>query len=81
MLKSGQVPPIKNLDTKISAAGSDFGVTVYQLTKAAPNFQMSWDQALPPAQATALLSNLDQLFNKQITPQQFSDNMNKTIGQ
>ena len=42
---------------------------------------MSWDQALPPAQATALLSNLDQLFNKQITPQQFSDNMNKTIGQ
>ncbi len=81
ILKSGQVPPIKNLDTKISAAGSDFGVTVYQLTKAAPNFQMSWDQALPPAQATALLSNLDQLFNKQITPQQFSDNMNKTIGQ
>src|SRR5664279_5496081 len=32
---------ILDLDTKISAAGSDFGVTVCQLTKAAPNFQMS----------------------------------------
>jgi raffinose/stachyose/melibiose transport system substrate-binding protein len=81
VLKSGQVPPIQNIDTKISAGGSDFGTAVYKLTKAAPNFQMSWDQALPPAQATALLTNLDQLFNKQITPQQFSDNMNKAIGQ
>jgi len=81
MIKKGQVPPIQNIDSKIASAGSDFGTGVYNLTKAAPNFQMSWDQALPPAQATALLTNLDQLFNKQITPQQFSDNMNKTIGQ
>jgi raffinose/stachyose/melibiose transport system substrate-binding protein len=81
MIKKGQVPPIQGIDDKISAVGSDFGSTVYKLTKDAPNFQMSWDQALPPAQATALLTNLDQLFNKQITPQQFSDNMNKTIGQ
>jgi raffinose/stachyose/melibiose transport system substrate-binding protein len=81
MIAKGQVPPIQNIDGKIAAAGSVFGTGVYNLTKAAPNFQMSWDQALPPAQATALLTNLDQLFNKQITPQQFSDNMNKTIGQ
>ncbi|MCU1550681.1 MAG: extracellular solute-binding protein [Glaciihabitans sp.] len=80
MIKSSQVPPIQGIDSQISAGG-DFGTSVYNLTKAAPNFQMSWDQALPPAQATALLTNLDQLFNKQITPQQFSDNMNKTIGQ
>jgi raffinose/stachyose/melibiose transport system substrate-binding protein len=81
MIAKGQVPPVQGVDDKISAAGSDFGSTVYSLTKAAPNFQMSWDQALPPAQATALLTNLDQLFTKSITPTEFSDAMNKTIGQ
>jgi raffinose/stachyose/melibiose transport system substrate-binding protein len=81
MVKSGQVPPIQGIDSQISASGGDFGSKVYSLTKNAKNFQMSWDQALPPAQATALLTNLDQLFNKQITPKQFSDNMNQTIGQ
>jgi raffinose/stachyose/melibiose transport system substrate-binding protein len=45
----------------------------------APNFQLSWDQALDPKPAAELLTNLDRLFLKQITPQQFSDNMNKTI--
>ncbi|AZH84742.1 extracellular solute-binding protein [Plantibacter sp. VKM Ac-2885] len=81
MVKAGQVPPITDIDAEIADAGGDFGTTVYDLTKNAKNFQMSWDQALPPAQATALLTNLDQLFNLQITPQEFSDNMNKTIGQ
>jgi raffinose/stachyose/melibiose transport system substrate-binding protein len=81
MVKTGQVPPITGIDSQIAASGGDFGSKVYSLTKDAKNFQMSWDQALPPAQATALLTNLDQLFNKQITPKQFSDNMNKTIGQ
>ena len=80
MLKSGLVAPIQGIDAQINATGNDFTTQVYKLTKAAPNFQMSWDQALPPAQATALLTNLDELFNKQITPQQFSDNMNQTIG-
>lgn len=80
MIKNNQVPPLAGVGSKLGDAESLSG-KVYSLTEAAPNFQMSWDQALPPAQATALLSNLDQLFNKQITPQQFSDNMNKTIGQ
>jgi raffinose/stachyose/melibiose transport system substrate-binding protein len=81
MIGNGQVPPVKDIESKIEASGSEFGSLVYGMTKNAKSFQMSWDQALPPAQATALLTNLDQLFNKQITPQQFSDNMNKTIGQ
>jgi raffinose/stachyose/melibiose transport system substrate-binding protein len=40
---------------------------------------MSWDQALSPAQGDAMLSNLDQIFLKKITPQQFADTMNATI--
>lgn len=80
MIASGQVPPLSGIEAKITGGTGSLSSTVYALTKAAPNFQMSWDQALPPAQATALLSNLDQLFTRQITPRQFSDNMNKTIG-
>ena len=81
MIATNQVPPLAGIGAQISGGATSFGGGVYSLTEAAPNFQMSWDQALPSAQATALLSNLDQLFNKQITPQQFSDNMNTTIGQ
>jgi raffinose/stachyose/melibiose transport system substrate-binding protein len=36
---------------------------------------LSWDQALPPGQATAVLDNLGKLFIKEITPRQFSSNM------
>lgn len=81
MLDGNQVPPIAGIEEKLAAnPDADFATTVYELTQAAPNFQMSWDQALPSAQATELLSNLDQLFNLKITPEQFSANMNKTIG-
>ena len=45
----------------------------------APNFQQSWDQALSPAQAEALLNNIDQLFLLKITPEQFATAMNATI--
>ncbi|GCE23645.1 hypothetical protein KDK_74450 [Dictyobacter kobayashii] len=49
------------------------------MVQKSPHFQLSWDQALLPQPAQVLLTNLDQLFLKQITPQQFSDNMNKTL--
>lgn len=81
MIGNKQVPPISGIDAEIADSGGEFGEFVYGMTGKAKSFQMSWDQALPPAQATALLTNLDQLFTKQITPEQFSDNMNKTIGQ
>ena len=35
--------------------------------------------ALPADQGQALLNNLEQVFLKQITPQQFADAMNKTL--
>ena len=45
------------------------------MVKAAPSFQLSWDQALPADQAQALLSNLSQVFLKQESPQEFADAM------
>lgn len=76
----GLVPPVIGIESKLKAAKhADFLMMVYTITKQAKNFQLSWDQDLPPATAQAVLTNVDQLFLKQITPQQFSDNLNKTI--
>ena len=81
LLKGGAVPPVSGIESKIAATDSpDYLTFVYNLAKNAPHFQLSWDQALTPAQGDALLTNLDQLFLKKITPQQFSDTMNATLG-
>lgn len=80
LLKNGQVPPVTGIADSISGGSDSFVGKTSSLIDQAPSFQMSWDQALSSAQATALLTNLDKLFSKQITPEQFSDAMNQTIG-
>ena len=81
LLKGGAVPPIKGIEGKIAKLDdADYLGWVYKRAVDAPSFQLSWDQALPPAQAQALLTNLDQVFLGQMTPQGFVDAMNATIG-
>ncbi|GCE25081.1 sugar ABC transporter substrate-binding protein [Dictyobacter alpinus] len=76
----GDVPPIQGIESQLaSAPNGDWLQYNYQMVQKSPHFQLSWDQALLPQPAQVLLTNLDQLFLKQITPQQFSDNMNKTL--
>ena len=76
LLEGGVVPPVNGLEDKLAAAkNGDWLRFVYDTVQQAPHFQQSWDQALPPSQGDALLTNLDRLFLKEITPQQFSDNM------
>ena len=78
----GEVPVVNGISQQLSSAqNSDWLTYVYNTVQKAPSFQLSWDQALGPTPAQAVLTNLSQLFLKQITPQQFADNMNKTIGQ
>ena len=78
----GEVPVVNGISQQLSSAqNSDWLTYVYNAVQKAPSFQLSWDQALGPTPAQAVLTNLSQLFLKQITPQQFADNMNKTIGQ
>jgi raffinose/stachyose/melibiose transport system substrate-binding protein len=82
LLANGSVPPVAGIESKLAATEDpEYLSFVYDLAVDAPSFQLSWDQALSPGQAQTLLNNLDQLFLKQITPRQFSDNMNATIGQ
>jgi len=80
MIADGGVPVLRGIEGKLAgSADKDFLTLVYGLASAAPNFQLSWDQALGPVQADALLANLDQIFVKSITPEQFAATMNRTI--
>ncbi|MDR7380701.1 extracellular solute-binding protein [Promicromonospora iranensis] len=79
LLAIGTVPPITGIEDKIAEQDdADYLSFVYGLVSDAPHFQLSWDQALPPARSQALLDNLSQLFLGQIDPQQFSDAMDAT---
>lgn len=80
LLDGGGVPPVAGLEDKIAATDdAEFLSHAYDLVKNAPAFTLSWDQAVPSAQAQELLNNLEQIFLLQITPQQFVDNMNATL--
>ena len=77
LLEGGAVPPVNGLeDTLAESENGDWLQFVYGLVQDAPHFQQSWDQALPPEVGNELLTNLDRLFLKEITPEEFSDNMN-----
>lgn len=81
LIDSGAVPVVKGIEGKLQASpDKDFLTFVYGMVKDAPSFTLSWDQALSPAQGDAMLSNLDQIFLKKITPEQFVSTMNATIG-
>jgi raffinose/stachyose/melibiose transport system substrate-binding protein len=80
-IEAGQVPVASSAASKLSGSGdAKFLQFVYDMTSKAPNFQQSWDQALSPGQAEALLTNIDQLFLLKFSPEQFASAMNETIG-
>ncbi len=82
MLDAGSLPPIKDIGDKIAASpDAKYLSFAYDLVQNAPHFQLSWDQALPPQQATQLLTNLSQVFLGQIAPEQFVSAMNSTLQQ
>ena len=82
LITANQVPPLAGIEAAIGESeDADFGGLVYELISEAPSFQMSWDQALDPAQAQALLTNLDRLFTLSITPAEFSEAMNSSAAQ
>jgi raffinose/stachyose/melibiose transport system substrate-binding protein len=80
----GNVPVATSANTQIEAVSDATDKAwlqfVYDTSSKASVFAQSWDQALPGTQATPLLDNIGKLFQLDISPQQFADNMNKTIG-
>ncbi|MET7571956.1 extracellular solute-binding protein [Streptomyces sp. NPDC005492] len=83
-LASGSVPPVIALDSKLASVKSDdkaWLTFVYKLVRNSPNFQLSWDQALPSDQADPLLTNVDKSFLRQIKPEEFGTNMSEAAKQ
>ena len=76
LIAAGSVPVTIGAADKIKASDQAVFLTAaYDLVKNAPNFELSWDQALPSGQAQALLTNLGQIFLLQQTPEEFAANM------
>jgi len=77
LIENGGVPVTVGAEQKLAdSEQAPFLTFAYDMVKNAPNFQLSWDQALPASQGQALLTNLSQLFLGQKTPEEFAKAMN-----
>jgi raffinose/stachyose/melibiose transport system substrate-binding protein len=79
-VKSGGVPVLKNSDSLFNGDDAQFLKDMSSIAQNAKVFAQSWDQALSPTAAEVLLDNIAKLFQRQVTPQQWVDNMNGVIG-
>jgi raffinose/stachyose/melibiose transport system substrate-binding protein len=79
-VKSGGVPVLKNSDSLFTGDDAQFLKDMSAIASGAKTFAQSWDQALSPTAAETLLDNIAKLFQLQVSPQQWVDNMNGVIG-
>jgi raffinose/stachyose/melibiose transport system substrate-binding protein len=74
---AGEVPVIKGASDLFAGQQlASYDQTIYGSVQQAPSFQYSWDQAVPPQEATPMLANLAQVFELSMTPQKFAATMN-----
>ena len=79
-VKSGGVPVLANSDSLFTGDDAQYLKDMSAIASGAKTFAQSWDQALSPTAAETLLDNIAKLFQLQVTPQQWVDNMNGVIG-
>jgi len=79
-VKSGGVPVLTNSDSLFTGDDAQFLKDMSAIASKAKVFAQSWDQALSPTAADTLLDNIAKLFQLQVSPQQWIDNMNGVIG-
>lgn len=78
---AGEVPVTSGAESLFAGQTLEsYDTTIYNSVKTAPSFQYSWDQALTPAPAAALLTNLAQVFEMSMTPQAFASAMQSAAG-
>jgi raffinose/stachyose/melibiose transport system substrate-binding protein len=81
-IEVGGVPLLEGTQEQLSTStNADFVSFIYDTASNAKVFAQSWDQALSPTAAEALLDNIAKLFQLSISPQQFAESMNAVIGQ
>ncbi|HEY9378564.1 MAG TPA: extracellular solute-binding protein [Jiangellaceae bacterium] len=77
-VEAGAVPIVQGAETELSATkDADFLGFVYDVASSAKVFAQSWDQALSPTAAEALLDNIAKLFQLSISPEEFASSMNE----
>jgi raffinose/stachyose/melibiose transport system substrate-binding protein len=77
----GNVPIVKGADKNFGTSKDpEWLQFVYETASKAKVFAQSWDQALSPTAAEALLDNISRLFQLSVSPAQWIENMNKVIG-
>lgn len=80
ILGRSAVPGVTNAGDLIADRDdNEFQDFVFGLAQNAPSFQLSWDQALSPAQASELTTQLDRVFLLEIDAEGFASAMNATI--
>jgi raffinose/stachyose/melibiose transport system substrate-binding protein len=75
-VSAGEVPVIKGAtDLFAGQQLSSYDQSIYSAVQQAPSFQYSWDQAVPPQEATPMLADLAQVFELTMSPQKFAATM------
>ncbi|WP_344976879.1 ABC transporter substrate-binding protein [Salinactinospora qingdaonensis] len=76
LIEAGQVPAVEGIEDQFSSSDTpEFSEFTYNLVSDAPSFTQSWDQAVDPATAEAMLTNLQQVFLGDTTPEEFGEAM------
>ncbi|OYO01963.1 sugar ABC transporter substrate-binding protein [Enemella evansiae] len=76
-IATGVVPGFKGVESKFTGTPDEpYLKFLYDSLNSASSFTQSWDQALDPTAAEALLVNIEELFLLKITPQEFAQKMN-----
>ncbi|GAA3019483.1 extracellular solute-binding protein [Streptomyces drozdowiczii] len=72
LVDNGDVPTTSNAASMLSGSPNpEFATDQYQMVQKAPDFTLSWDQALESQTATPLLTEISKLFAGKSTPEQF----------
>lgn len=76
----GAVPPVAGLEDLIAEQDDpEFLDFTYGMVRDAAHFELSWDQAIPAAQAQELLNNLSRLFLGELSAEEFAAAMDATL--
>jgi xylobiose transport system substrate-binding protein len=72
LIKDGEVPATTTAKSLLNKEPTPaFATFTYDMVQNAPSFTLSWDQALEAAQATPMQTNIQKLFNGQLSPPKF----------
>ena len=78
LVKAGDVPTTANAAQQLAQSPNpQFATFQYELVSKAPSFTLSWDQALSPSVGQSVVTSIQKLFNKQITPEAFVTEVGK----